>query len=173
MKTTLNAITETWAKIIGLGMSGLISISLYLSPIYPLIGLVLALILADTITGRWAAKHVATLEGKDARIEVSSRKTRDGLIPKILGYIAVILFVYILDRFMLSDLVTHFFPAFPVEYTATKVGGLILMWIEFDSIDENYYKVKGVTIKDIISSRVKKVVLVIRSIKEKKDALNK
>lgn len=166
--STTNTVATLWAKIIGFGMSGIISISLYLSPIYPLIGLVLTLILADTISGRWAAGHIAKLEGKDRRLEVSSRKTRDGLIPKILGYISVILFVYVLDRFMLSDLVTHFFPAFPVEYSATKVGGLILMWIEFDSIDENYYKVKGITIKDIISSRIKKVVNLIRSFKKTK-----
>ena len=161
-----NTINELWAKFISLGLSGLISISLYLSPIYPLVGLVLATILADTLSGRWAARHIARLEGKDVRLEVSSRKTRDGLIPKILGYISVILFVYILDRFMLSDLVTHFFPAFPVEYSATKIGGLILMWIEFDSIDENYYKVKNVRIKDIISDKVKKLRELFKSFKK-------
>jgi len=161
-----NTINELWAKFIALGLSGLISISLYLSPIYPLVGLVLATILADTLSGRWAARHIARLEGKDVRLEVSSRKTRDGLIPKILGYISVILFVYILDRFMLSDLVTHFFPAFPVEYSATKIGGLILMWIEFDSIDENYYKVKNVRIKDIISDKVKKLRELFKSFKK-------
>lgn len=161
-----NTINELWAKVIALGLSGLISISLYLSPIYPLVGLVLATILTDTLTGRWAARHIARLEGKDVRLEVSSRKTRDGLIPKILGYISVILFVYILDRFMLSDLVTHFFPAFPVEYSATKIGGLILMWIEFDSIDENYYKVKGIRIKDIISDKIKKLRELIKSFKK-------
>ena len=169
----MNTVNEIWAKIIGLGFAGLISISLYLSPIYPLIGLVLSLILVDTITGRWAASHIARLEGKDIRLEVSSRKTRDGLIPKILGYISVILFVYVMDRFMLSDLVTHFFPAFPVEYSATKAGGLILMWIEFDSIDENYYKVKGVKIKDIITTKIKKVVNLIKSLKKTKDELTK
>jgi len=161
-----NTINELWAKFIALGLSGLISISLYLSPIYPLVGLVLTTILADTLSGRWAARHIARLEGKDVRLEVSSRKTRDGLIPKILGYISVILFVYILDRFMLSDLVTHFFPAFPVEYSATKIGGLILMWIEFDSIDENYYKVKNVRIKDIISDKVKKLRELFKSFKK-------
>jgi len=161
-----NTINELWVKVIALGLSGLISISLYLFPIYPLVGLVLATILADTLSGRWAARHIARLEGKDVRLEVSSRKTRDGLIPKILGYISVILFVYILDRFMLSDLVTHFFPAFPVEYSATKIGGLILMWIEFDSIDENYYKVKNVRIKDIISDKVKKLRELIKSFKK-------
>jgi hypothetical protein len=161
-----NTINELWAKFIALGLSGLISISLYLSPIYPLVGLVLTTILADTLSGRWAARHIARLDGKDVRLEVSSRKTRDGLIPKILGYISVILFVYILDRFMLSDLVTHFFPAFPVEYSATKIGGLILMWIEFDSIDENYYKVKNVRIKDIISDKVKKLRELFKSFKK-------
>lgn len=164
---------EIWSKIVGFGLSGLLSLSLYISPIYPLMGLVGAMILADTITGRWAAKNKAKKEGKDIRIEVSSKKTRDGLIPKVLGYTAVILIIYVLDRFMLTDLMTHFFPAFPVEYSVTKCAGLILMWIEFDSIDENYYKVKGVKIKDIITTKIKKVVGLLRSFKKTKEELTK
>ena len=166
-------VTEFWSKLIGFGLSGLISISLYISPIYPLMGLVGAMILADTITGRWAAKHNAKKEGKDVRLEVSSKKTRDGLIPKVLGYTSVIMIVYILDRFMLTDLMTHFFPAFPVEYSVTKCAGLILMWIEFDSIDENYYKVKGIRIKTIVAEKVKKLKGLFKSLKSVKDDLNK
>ena len=166
-------IIELWSKVVGFGLSGLISVSLYISPIYPLMGLVGAMILADTITGRWAAKNIARKECKDIRLEVSSKKTRDGLIPKVLGYTAVILIIYVLDRFMLTDLMTHFFPAFPVEYSVTKCAGLILMWIEFDSIDENYYKVKGVKIKDIITSKIKKIVNLIRSFKKTKEEFTK
>jgi len=168
MPHRVNVITTLCNKIVGYGSAGLVSISLYLAPIYPLMALVGIMIGLDTITGRWAARVKARKEGKDVRLEVSSKRTRNGLIPKILGYNAVILTVYILDRFMLSDLLTHFFPTFPVEYSATKCAGLILMWIEFDSIDENYYKVKGVKIKDIISDKFKKVKGVTNIIKLKK-----
>lgn len=171
--STTNTITTLWTKVIGFGSAGLISISLYLSPIYPLMALIGAMILSDTITGRWAAKHIAKTLGKDVRLEVSSKKTRDGLIPKILGYTSVIMIVYTFDRFMLTDLMTHFFPAFPVEYSVTKSAGLILMWIEFDSIDENYYKVKGVRIKDIIAEKVKKAKALFSSFKSTKDELTK
>ena len=171
--STTNTVTTLWAKIISYGGAGLISLSLYLSPIYPLMAIIGAMILADTITGRWAAKSNARKEGKDTRIEVSSKKTRDGLIPKVLGYTCTVLIVYTFDRFMLTDLMTHFFPAFPVEYSVTKSAGLILMWIEFDSIDENYYKVKGVRIKDIIAEKVKKFKTLFNSFKSIKEEITK
>lgn len=161
-------LTELWTKIIGFGSAGLVSISLYLAPIYPLMALVGIMIFLDTYTGRWAARDKAKKEGKDERLEVSSKKTRDGLIPKIIWYNVVIITVYILDRFMLSDLLTHFVPTFPVEYSATKCAGLIMMWIEFDSIDENYYKVKGVRIKDIVMDKFKKLKKISSIVKPKK-----
>jgi len=160
---------DLWAKVISLGSAGFISISLYLSPIYPLMALVGIMILLDTFTGRWAAKHQAIKDGKDVRLEVSSKKTRNGLMPKLIWYNVVVITVFILDRFMLSDLLTHFVPTFPVEYSATKCAGLILMWIEFDSIDENYYKVNGVTIKDIIAEKIKKAKKITKVIKPEKE----
>jgi len=161
-------LTDLWTKVIGFGSAGLLSLSLYLSPIYPLMALVGAMILADTLTGRWAAKYVAIQEGKDVRLEVSSQKTRDGLLPKVFSYTSVVLIIYVLDRFMLTDLFTHFLPTFPVEYSATKCAGLILMWVEFDSIDENYYKVKGVRIKDIIADKFKAAKKLASIVKSKK-----
>lgn len=59
-------VTYLWSKIISFGSAGLISISLYLSPIYPLMVLVGSMILADTITGRWTAdRNLITINGVD------------------------------------------------------------------------------------------------------------
>jgi len=132
--------------------SGLLS---FFAPIHVLMLLIGAFILLDTLVGRWCAKKLAQKEGKDVRLEVTSRKTRVGFTSKVITYQTAIILLFIIDDYILNDLVRYFFTEFPIEYIITKAMGLILIAIEFDSIDEKYYLVKGVRIKDIIRKHIK------------------
>lgn len=130
---------------------------LYLAPIHVMMLLIGVGIIADTIAGRWAAKKIALREGKDVRLAVTSRKTRNGLVSKLLAYQAVIISLFILDKYMLNDLVLYFLPTFPIEFAITKIIGVILLLVEADSIDEKYYVVTGKRVRDIVMEKIKKI----------------
>lgn len=145
----------------------------FFGPIYPIMLLIGMVVITDTIMGRWCAKRLAKKEGKDVRLEVTSRKTRLGFISKTLAYQAAIIFTFILDSYFLGDLIQYFVPEFPITFVVTKLLGVILILIEFDSIDEKYYKVTGKRMKNIIKEKIKKLKNLILGGKDVKDELEK
>lgn len=148
----------------------------YFSPIHFLFVLIGLGIVVDTYVGRWAAKHKAIKNGWDPRIYVSSKKTRYGLLSKMISYNLAIGTLFILDDFMLNDLALYFFPAFPITFIVTKLIGVGLLFIEFDSIDESYYKTKGKSLKSLLKIQFKKLKVLIATIvgfkKELEDNFN-
>ena len=77
---------------------------------------------------------------KDVKIKITSRGL-SAVISKLLLYeIAVILF-YLIDRFILNDIILTFFS---VPLMLTKILSLVLVSIEVMSISENYKAVKGI-----------------------------
>lgn len=139
-----------------------ISVLSFFSPINFIFWIIGIAIMLDTFFGRWAAKKVAEREGKDVRMEVTSKKTRNGLVSKIITYNIAIGTLFIIDFYMLNDVVVYFFESFPIQYLVTKVVGIIFVLIEFDSIDEKYYIVTGRRLKQTIRAKVidgKKAVL--------------
>lgn len=144
---------------------------LYLAPIHPLMLLLGLGAIIDTIMGRWAAKKIAQKEGKDVRLEVTSRKTRIGLVSKLITYQLVIISLFVLDGYLLNDLVTYFLPSFPITYAVTKLIGVILLLIEFDSIDEHIYKVKGIRFSKLIKNQIKRIKNIIMGLKNFKDKI--
>lgn len=108
----------------------------------------------DTFYGRWAAKQIAIREDKNPRDEVTSKKTRVGFISKILSYEIGIILAFLVDKWILNFIVMSFFP---IEYLVTKLIGLFIIWIEFTSIDEKIYRVKGYKMMDKFSEFVKKI----------------
>jgi len=165
----LKETTNLWAAFKAKATKFLSMAFLYLSPIHVLMLLIGSAIVADTVVGRWAAKRTAKKEGKDVRLEVTSRKTRKGLVSKMIAYQAVIVLLFILDDYMLHDLVAYFIPNFPIEYAITKLVGVILLLIEADSIDEHYYKVTGKRIKTLIQDKVRALKKLILGVKEFKE----
>lgn len=133
-------------------LSGLLS---FFAPIHVLMLLIGAFIALDTLFGRWCAKKIAQKEGKDVRLFVTSKKTRVGFTSKVITYQTAIILLFVIDDYILNDIVSWLFSDFPIDYIITKTMGLILIAIEFDSIDEKYYIVKGVRIKDIIKKHIK------------------
>ena len=103
-------------------------------PIAGILGLLFALILADTATGIWKAKHL--------KQEITSRKL-SAIISKLLLYELCVILFFLIDYFILNDIVLT---VFSVPLMLTKVLALILASIEIQSISENWRIVKGVNL---------------------------
>jgi hypothetical protein len=107
-------------------------ISAFFLPIIGILFLIGFAILVDTFTGIWKSKKL--------KIKITSRGL-SAVISKLLLYeIAVILF-YLIDRFILNDIILTFFS---VPLMLTKILALVLVSIEVMSINENYEAVRGI-----------------------------
>ena len=107
-------------------------IGAFFLPISGILFLIGFAIVVDTLTGIWKAKKLG--------IPITSRKL-SAIISKLMLYeVAVILF-YLIDRFILNDIILTFFS---VPLMLTKILSLVLVSIEVISISENYKAVKGI-----------------------------
>ena len=107
-------------------------IGAFFLPITGILFLIGFAIVIDTLTGIWKAKKL--------NIPITSRKL-SAIISKLMLYeIAVILF-YLIDRFILNDIILTFFS---VPLMLTKILALVLVSIEVMSINENYESVRGI-----------------------------
>ncbi len=123
-------------------------------PISGILGLLFALILTDTATGIWKAKHL--------KQEITSRKLSAVISKLVLYELAVVLF-YLIDYYILNDIILTFFS---VPLMLTKILALVLASIEVMSINENFKVVKGIDIWQSMK-------LLFARAKEVKDDLNK
>jgi hypothetical protein len=103
-------------------------------PISGILGLLFALILSDTATGIWKAKHL--------KEKITSRKLST-IISKVLLYELCVILFYLIDYFILNDIVLT---VFSVPLMLTKILALVLASIEIMSISENWRIVKGVNL---------------------------
>ena len=103
----------------------------FLMPISGLLFLVGFVIALDTVTGIWKAKK--------KKVPVTSRGL-SAIISKMLLYEVTVILFYLIDYFILNDIILHFFT---VPLMLTKILALILVSIEVMSINENYKAVKG------------------------------
>jgi hypothetical protein len=165
--------TSIWLAIKSNALYYIPMMILWMAPIHLSIVLILAAISIDTLAGRWCAKHMALREGKDVRLEVTSKKTRKGFIGKAFTYIALLILMFFADSIILNDLLKYFISNFPIDYFFSKGLGIIFLLIEFDSFDEKYYKVKGVRLRDIITKKIRQVKKVIMGLKDTKDEIEK
>ena len=107
-------------------------VSTFFLPITGILFLIGFAIVIDTITGIWKSKKL--------NIPITSRRL-SAIISKLMLYeIAVILF-YLIDRFILNDIILTFFS---VPLMLTKILALVLVSIEVMSINENYEAVRGI-----------------------------
>ena len=129
MKTQLSILGSSIQKS---SLQLLTVISAFFLPIIGILFLIGFAILVDTFTGIWKAKKL--------KIKITSRGL-SAVISKLLLYeIAVILF-YLIDRFILNDIILTFFS---VPLMLTKILALVLVSIEVMSINENYEAVRGI-----------------------------
>lgn len=134
------------------------SIAVFLSPVIPMLIICFFVVIVDTITGRKAARKLGE--------EVNSRKTRLGLVSKIITYFTVILMAYFTDYFILNEITTHYV-WFDYLFTRTWTG--ILIWVEWTSINENIKKMRGISLNEKaieFINGVKKVITELMTIKQ-------
>lgn len=123
-------------------------------PISGILIMIGVLISIDTITGIWKAKKIGD--------KVTSRKL-SAIISKFGLYEITVIMFYLIDRFILNDIILTFFS---VPFMLTKIVALVLASIEVMSINENYKVVKGIDLWQSMK-------LLFARAKDIKDDLNK
>lgn len=103
------------------------SMLLLFAPIYGLLVAVAAAIILDTFTGIFKSVKV------NGWSSIRSRKLSN-IVSKMLLYEICILFLFLMDKYVLNEFVKH---AFGFEYMFTKICAILLMFIELVSIKEN------------------------------------
>ena len=130
----------------------------FFMPIVGILVLIATAVLLDTVTGIYKARKL--------KQSVTSRKL-SAIISKILLYEATVILFYLIDYFLVNDIVKSFFS---IEMLTTKVLALTLVSIEVISINENYKAVKGIdlwaSLKNLFS-RAKEVTQDFKNINEK------
>lgn len=134
------------------------SILSFFIPVGDILILVGCAIILDTLTGIW--KSIKTGQ------QITSRKL-SSVISKMLLYQSTVLLFYMLDVFILNEIVIAFFN---VPLLTTKILGLTLVSVEIVSINENYKKVMNVdlwsSLKNMLS-RAKEIKTDISKVNEK------
>ena len=134
------------------------SILSFFVPVGNILILVGCAIILDTLTGIW--KSIKTGQ------QITSRKL-SSVISKMLLYQATVLLFYMLDVFILNEIVIAFFN---VPLLTTKILGLTLVSVEIVSINENYKKVMNIdlwsSLKNMLS-RAKEIKTDISKVNEK------
>ena len=129
MKTQLLLLT-TKLKLYSMQLFAIVS-SFFL-PISGILILIGVSVIVDTITGVWKSKKLGT--------PITSRKL-SAVISKILLYEVTVMLFYLIDYFIINDIVLTFFS---VELIITKILALVLVSIEVISLNENIKAVKGI-----------------------------
>ena len=103
------------------------------------------MMMIDTYVGRWYARKTNQ--------EITSRKTRLGFTRKLVAYFLVIIVSYLIDRAIVNEITRNYIW---FDWAFTKFFTLVLIWIEYTSVDEKVKWVcgRGLTdrIKDFANS---------------------
>ena len=109
-------------------------VSSFFLPIVGILILIGVSVIVDTITGIWKSYKLKT--------KVTSRRL-SAIISKILLYEVTVMLFYLIDFYIVNDIVLVFFS---VELLVTKILALVLVSIEVISINENIKSVNGLDI---------------------------
>ena len=123
MKTTLSTILS--------------SIYLFFAPVGGLLIVVGLSTILDTAFGIARANK----ENKP----VTSKEFRMGFVPKTVGYLGVVILVFLLDQLIIDELVRS---VLDFEFLATKLVSLVLIMNEVKSMDESWVIIKGYSFID-------------------------
>jgi hypothetical protein len=116
----------------------------FITPIKPLVLLVVGMVILDTITGVYA---VLKLKGR--------KSFRSGvlfnIVPKTLLYSATILLSFFIDTFIFGSLL------FGIQHLLSKSCSLLWVYVEVKSIDENSQKLGNRPFFDIVKEFFRKM----------------
>ena len=122
------------------------SIYLFFAPIGGLLLLVGLSTILDTAFGIARAK-------KENRA-VTSKDFRKGYVSKTIGYLGVVILVFILDTLILNELIKS---VLDFEFLATKLVSLVLIMNEVKSMDESWVIIKGYSFIDKFKESVSQI----------------
>ncbi len=103
------------------------SLILLFVPIYGLLIAVGSAIILDTFTGIFKSIKLGGLKSIRSR-------TLSNVISKMALYEICIVFLFIIDKFVLNEFIKH---AFGFEFMFTKICSILLIFVELVSIKEN------------------------------------
>ena len=109
------------------------SILAVLSPVKPMIYVALLAIMLDTSFGVWRSVK------KGGWKAIKSRRLSH-VISKSLLYCGSILFIFLVEKYIASDLLAHFIA---VDLVMTKIVAFFCVAVEIKSINESYESVTG------------------------------
>lgn len=124
----------------------LVSMLSVLAPIKPMVLLAIATIILDMCFGIWRSVR------KNGWTSIRSRRLSN-TISKSLLYSGAIVFIYLLEKYILSDLLAYFIA---VDLLMTKAFTAFCVFTEVKSINESYFSVTGINVWDKFISFVKR-----------------
>lgn len=117
-----------------------------LSPVKPMVIMAVATIILDMFFGIWRSVK------KNGWASIRSRRLSN-TISKSLLYSGAIVFIFLLEKYVLADLLSYFIA---VDLVLTKAFTAFCVFTEVKSINESYYSVKGVNVWDKFMKFVKR-----------------
>jgi len=104
-----------------------------LSPVKPMIYIAILAIILDTCFGIWRSVK------KGGWKAIRSRKLSH-VVSKSLLYCGAILFIFLIEKYIAADLLSHFIA---VDLVMTKIVAFFCVAVEIKSINESYESVTG------------------------------
>jgi len=99
---------------------------LFFSPLFPIMLSVGIMTIVDTYFGIRASKKQG--------FKFTSKKLRNGWISKTISYQTTLVLLFLIDNWVFNELVLNYFPT---PFIITKLLGVMLILIEFTSINES------------------------------------
>lgn len=114
------------------------SVLTILTPVKPLVVIAVLSIILDTGFGIWRSVK------KSGWKSIRSRRLSH-TISKTLLYSGAIVFVFLLEKFVVADILAHFIS---IDLLMTKAFTFFCVYTEVKSINESYFSVTGVNVWD-------------------------
>jgi hypothetical protein len=117
-----------------------------LAPVKPMVLMAVATIILDMGFGVWRSVK------KNGWASIRSRRLSN-TISKSLLYSGAIVFIFMLEKFILADLLAYFIS---VDLLLTKAFTAFCVFTEVKSINENYFSVTGINVWEKFMQFVKR-----------------
>lgn len=114
------------------------SVLTILTPVKPLVIVAVLAIILDTCFGIWRSVK------KSGWKSIRSRRLSH-TISKTLLYSGAIVFVFLLEKYVIADILAHFIS---IDLLMTKAFTFFCVYTEIKSINESYFSVTGVNVWD-------------------------
>lgn len=117
-----------------------------LAPVKPLVFIAVLAIILDTAFGIWRSVK------KSGWTSIRSRRLSH-TISKSLLYSGAIVFIFLLEKFVVADILGHFIA---IDLVLTKAFTFFCVITEVKSINESYFSVTGINVWDKFLAFVKR-----------------